>query len=217
MVNATSYTDEAIDLLLNQKVSLEGHQTISGIKTFEYTPIIPSSAPLTDGQAANKKYVDDSIDVIQSILDGQAPIYKVANTTERGALASALSPSTNNPLFVWRVDAPSYRKLEYTTDNVTWGYLLSSRDPLVTMTQRGFADISVAGLAPQTAGVSQAVTFPEPFPGTPTVVAQLTGSNWGASVSIWGTNSTGFSMTPRNNQTAASFSGSLRFNWIATY
>jgi len=41
-------------------VALTGNQTIAGIKTFTSFPITPSSAPTTDYQTANKKYVDDN-------------------------------------------------------------------------------------------------------------------------------------------------------------
>lgn len=38
-----------------------GNQTVAGIKTFSSFPITPSSAPTTDYQTANKKYVDDGL------------------------------------------------------------------------------------------------------------------------------------------------------------
>lgn len=41
-------------------VALTGNQTVAGIKTFSSFPVTPSSAPTTDYQAANKKYVDDN-------------------------------------------------------------------------------------------------------------------------------------------------------------
>jgi hypothetical protein len=41
-------------------VRLADDQTIEGIKTFSSFPITPSSAPTTDYQVANKKYVDDA-------------------------------------------------------------------------------------------------------------------------------------------------------------
>lgn len=41
-------------------VKLTGNQTIAGVKTFSSFPVTPSSAPTTDYQVANKKYVDDS-------------------------------------------------------------------------------------------------------------------------------------------------------------
>lgn len=46
-------------------------QTINGIKTFGSFPVTPSSAPTTDYQTANKKYVDDSIaNAITTTLNG---------------------------------------------------------------------------------------------------------------------------------------------------
>lgn len=41
-------------------VALTGNQTVAGIKTFSSFPVTPSSAPTTDYQVANKKYVDDN-------------------------------------------------------------------------------------------------------------------------------------------------------------
>jgi len=40
-------------------VSLTGAEPIAGVKTFSSFPVTPSSAPTTDYQVANKKYVDD--------------------------------------------------------------------------------------------------------------------------------------------------------------
>lgn len=41
-------------------VALTWNQTIAGVKTFSSFPVTPSSAPTTDYQVANKKYVDDA-------------------------------------------------------------------------------------------------------------------------------------------------------------
>ena len=41
-------------------VALTGDQTVAGVKTFSSFPVTPSSAPTTDYQVANKKYVDDN-------------------------------------------------------------------------------------------------------------------------------------------------------------
>lgn len=41
-------------------VHVTGDQSVAGIKTFSSFPITPSSAPTTDYQVANKKYVDDN-------------------------------------------------------------------------------------------------------------------------------------------------------------
>jgi len=41
-------------------VQLTTDQTIAGVKTFSSFPVTPSSAPTTDYEVANKKYVDDN-------------------------------------------------------------------------------------------------------------------------------------------------------------
>ena len=45
----------------NNLALLTGTQTIAGVKTFSSFPVTPSSAPSTDYQSANKKYVDDEV------------------------------------------------------------------------------------------------------------------------------------------------------------
>jgi len=40
-------------------VAASGDETVAGVKTFSSFPVTPSSAPTTDYQVANKKYVDD--------------------------------------------------------------------------------------------------------------------------------------------------------------
>ena len=42
-------------------VKLTGDQTVAGIKTFSSLPVIPTTTPTSNGQAASKKYVDDSV------------------------------------------------------------------------------------------------------------------------------------------------------------
>ena len=44
-----------------QYVKDTGDETVAGVKTFSSFPITPSSAPTTNYQTANKKYVDDNI------------------------------------------------------------------------------------------------------------------------------------------------------------
>ena len=61
-ISATANIDESKIAFTGTKVvRLTGDQTIAGIKTFTSFPITPSSAPTTDYQVANKKYVDDFI------------------------------------------------------------------------------------------------------------------------------------------------------------
>lgn len=54
---------------LDAKVGDTGNETIAGIKTFSSFPISPSSAPITDYELANKKYVDD---VTENVEGGNA-------------------------------------------------------------------------------------------------------------------------------------------------
>jgi len=49
------------DADLSNLVDKTTAQTIAGVKTFTSFPVTPSSAPTTDYQTANKKYVDDEI------------------------------------------------------------------------------------------------------------------------------------------------------------
>lgn len=46
---------------LSNYVQKTGNETINGVKTFGSFPVTPSSAPTSDYQVANKKYVDDAI------------------------------------------------------------------------------------------------------------------------------------------------------------
>jgi len=48
-------------------VDLTTNQTVAGVKTFSSFPVTPSSAPTTNYQVANKKYVDDNTPVVPPI------------------------------------------------------------------------------------------------------------------------------------------------------
>lgn len=66
-LNYTDGVTSNIQTQLNSKaadsdvVKLTGNQTVAGIKTFSSFPVTPSSAPTSDYEVANKKYVDDQI------------------------------------------------------------------------------------------------------------------------------------------------------------
>ena len=49
-----------------QYVLMSGDQTVAGVKSFSSFPVTPSSAPTTNYQVSNKKYVDDLIGAWQS-------------------------------------------------------------------------------------------------------------------------------------------------------
>lgn len=62
-------------------VTLTGNQTIAGTKSFSSFPELTTAAPTTNGQAANKKYVDDAVAAgLQSLLaSGTAMIFLAAS------------------------------------------------------------------------------------------------------------------------------------------
>lgn len=51
----------ATQATLSGSVQTSGDQTVAGVKTFSSLPVIPTTAPTDNGQAASKKYVDDSV------------------------------------------------------------------------------------------------------------------------------------------------------------
>lgn len=75
------YTETETNTLLaakandNAVVKLTGDQTVTGVKTFSSSPIIP--APTTASQPSTKKYVDDSI---TGVVLGQIPDNSLTNT-----------------------------------------------------------------------------------------------------------------------------------------
>lgn len=75
-------------------VALSGNQTIDGIKTFTSFQITPSSAPTTDYQVANKKYVDDSIVGISGALSTSKLMHAQDQKTS-GTAGGASSAGTN--------------------------------------------------------------------------------------------------------------------------
>lgn len=53
----------ALASALASYVAKTGNESVGGVKTFTSFPVTPSSAPSSDYEVANKKYVDDSISV----------------------------------------------------------------------------------------------------------------------------------------------------------
>ena len=56
----------------DNSVQKTGNETIGGIKTFSSFPLTPNSAPTTDYQVVNKKYVDDNMSTIYNLDGGYA-------------------------------------------------------------------------------------------------------------------------------------------------
>jgi hypothetical protein len=65
---------------------------------------------------------------IQALADSARGrvIVPVASEAVRDALETALPPSTAEPLYVFRADAPAGREIEYTTDGTTWRTLVAA-------------------------------------------------------------------------------------------
>lgn len=86
-----SYVDTQVAAVSGAVTSLDGavvkttgDQTISGTKTFSTFPVLPSSGPSTDTQAASKKYVDDQIaaNAGKSNVNSDTPIKIVVSPTK---------------------------------------------------------------------------------------------------------------------------------------
>lgn len=60
-------------------VYTSGDQTIADVKTFTSFPVTPSSAPTTDYQTANKKYVDDSSSINSACRVGRITSHQTIN------------------------------------------------------------------------------------------------------------------------------------------
>jgi len=103
---ATKATDTAV-------VHNTGSESVAGVKTFSDFPVTPSSAPTTNYQVANKKYVDDSVvaasgggvtsvngasGVVVLTQDdvGDGTTYKQYSATEKTKLAGVATGATAN-------------------------------------------------------------------------------------------------------------------------
>lgn len=76
-------------------VDLLNAQTIAGIKTFSSFPVTPSSAPTTNYQTANKKYVDDSLATLSNILNFN-DFFHAQDQKTSGTSGGSASAGTNN-------------------------------------------------------------------------------------------------------------------------
>jgi len=74
-IKSSSIDETKLDVSVNTSLDLadtsvqnSGNETVNGIKTFGSFPISPSSAPTTDYQLSNKKYVDDIIKAADAMV-----------------------------------------------------------------------------------------------------------------------------------------------------
>lgn len=77
--------------------ALTGDQTIAGVKTFSSFPVTPSSAPTTNYEVANKKYVDDNAggggDYLSTLVNTEVSI--TGATTANWGKQHVVTGSTN--------------------------------------------------------------------------------------------------------------------------
>jgi len=95
------------------------------------------------------------INVLQSAtsnaLNAKIRIARVANITERNALAVSLGASPTNPLYTHRTDAPAGAQLEYTTNGTTWTTLGARVGAKVQMSNGAVASSTITALGPDAA------------------------------------------------------------------
>lgn len=85
-IEAGADVTDATNVLAAGAVMTTGDQSIAGIKTFTSFPVTPSSAPTTDYQVANKKYVDDNAGGSLTVQEvGDTPITGVTHINFDGA------------------------------------------------------------------------------------------------------------------------------------
>lgn len=83
-----------LDIISDVAVDLSSAQTVAGVKTFSSFPVTPSSAPTTDYQASNKKYVDDSI------VSGLTNITSGTYTPTLTSVTNVSSSSASNSRYI---------------------------------------------------------------------------------------------------------------------
>lgn len=89
---------DALDAADSAVVHKTGDETIAGVKTFSSFPVTPSSAPATDYQTANKKYVDDtaltlSDQSLKSLVNSESPALSTGHIKTVTGSGSAAIPS----------------------------------------------------------------------------------------------------------------------------
>lgn len=79
-------TNALITALDAAVVKLTGNQTVAGTKTFSSIPVLPSSSPTLDNHAARKKYIDDLITTVNSLITAldSAAVKKTSSQTLTG-------------------------------------------------------------------------------------------------------------------------------------
>ena len=109
-----TYTKSEIDTLDDENVKKTGDQSISGVKTYAQSPIIPET-PVSDTEAASKGYVDTEI---AGVVLGQIPdnsLDLIKNTPKARALIT--NKSYDNTGTADDLVATTDGQVDYTIDN----------------------------------------------------------------------------------------------------
>lgn len=100
VVTDVTVTDGTVNVTKGSTAVLtSGDQTVSGTKTFSSFPVTPSSAPTTNYQIANKKYVDDK--VAANLAANDAMVFK--GTIGTGGTVTALPTTGYSAGWTYRV------------------------------------------------------------------------------------------------------------------
>ena len=135
--------------LYEKFVSMVNDETIAGIKTFSSFPITPSSAPTTDYQVSNKKYVDDA--VIAGAVKATNLVYGISKLSVAAASASdpiVVGDNDNrvSPVSLATVTADRVAALAGTgTPNGTTGKYVTNDDTSATISANKVARFNAGG------------------------------------------------------------------------
>lgn len=91
-------------------VATTGAETVAGVKTFSSFPVTPSSAPTTNYQTANKKYVDDN--------SSTSLIYQVVNT-QTGAVNTGTTTIPYDDSIPQKTEGTEFMTLAITPNSAT--------------------------------------------------------------------------------------------------
>lgn len=149
---------------------------------------------------------------VSNYLTANKTVHYVANTAARATLVTSYTPTSSNPLIVWRGDATVGQQIEFTTDGTNWfhvnAYATGAQPNPIAM-----GTVSITPSAPSTP-TSTAVTFPAGlFTTAPTVMTNPVTTVPGTTVlgtSANGVTATGCNITVSRTSTVATV-----ISWLA--
>jgi len=128
-------------------VHISNNETIDGVKTFSNFPVTPSSAPSNDYDAANKKYVDDSV----ASAGGGDMLKSTYDTDNNGVVDD--SEKLGGQAGSYYLDRANHTGNH--TGDVTGGLDLTISDGAVTSTKIADNAVTNAKMADDSVGVAE--------------------------------------------------------------